>query len=72
MGGWLLSCGKHKINFLMEFLKSTHCHPHFTTELLKKKSEQNEWVFNWTIDTVKNVGHDYRKMSENSIEWIKN
>jgi hypothetical protein len=38
----------------------------------KKKSEQNEWVFNWTIDTVKNVGHDYRKMSENSIEWIKN
>ena len=38
----------------------------------KKKSEQNEWVFNWTIDTVKNVGHDYRKMSKNSIEWIKN
>ncbi len=38
----------------------------------KKLSEQNEWSFNWVIDTVKNVGHDYRKMSENSIEWIKN
>ncbi|WP_422104039.1 hypothetical protein [Winogradskyella sp.] len=38
----------------------------------KKLSEQNEWSFNWKIDTVKNVGHDYRKMSENSIKWIKN
>lgn len=37
----------------------------------KKISRQNEWSFNWTIDTVKNVGHDYRKMSENSIGWIK-
>ncbi|WP_420387262.1 hypothetical protein [Roseivirga sp.] len=33
-------------------------------------SEQNDWSFNWTIDTVKNVGHDYRKMSESSIKWI--
>ncbi len=38
----------------------------------KKLSEQNEWSFNWTIDTVKNVGHDYRKMSESSIQWITN
>jgi hypothetical protein len=36
MGGWLLCSGKHKINFLMEFLKSPHCHPHFTTEPLYK------------------------------------
>lgn len=35
-------------------------------------SKQNQWSFNWTIDTVKNVGHNYRKMSENSIKWIKN
>lgn len=38
----------------------------------KKLSEQNEWSFNWAIDTVKNVGHDYRKMSESSIQWITN
>jgi predicted esterase len=29
------------------------------------------WTFNWQIDTIKNVGHDYRKMSETAFEWIK-
>ncbi|GGG97484.1 hypothetical protein GCM10011416_14380 [Polaribacter pacificus] len=24
---------------------------------------QNNWIFNWEMDTVKNVGHDYWKMS---------
>ena len=36
----------------------------------EKLSKRNNWLFNWRIDTVKNVGHDYRKMSENAIEWI--
>tara|TARA_R110000868_G_scaffold246371_1_gene502993 strand:- start:73 stop:312 length:240 start_codon:yes stop_codon:yes gene_type:complete len=38
----------------------------------KKLKNKNNWEFNWTIDTLKNVGHDYKKMSENAIEWIKN
>ncbi|QCK15618.1 hypothetical protein [Mangrovivirga cuniculi] len=33
-------------------------------------SNQYSWTFNWKIDTVSNVGHDYRKMSENSVGWI--
>ncbi|PQB05732.1 hypothetical protein [Aureitalea marina] len=37
----------------------------------KKLSEQKNWVFNWAIDTVKNTGHDYKKMSETSIKWIE-
>ncbi|MEM6737665.1 MAG: hypothetical protein AAGA10_29800 [Bacteroidota bacterium] len=36
----------------------------------ERLSKQNDWVFNWKIDTIKNVGHDYRKMSQNAIEWI--
>jgi hypothetical protein len=24
------------------------------------------------MDTIKNVGHEYKKMSENAIKWIKN
>ncbi len=32
---------------------------------------KNNWTFNWEIDTIKNVGHDYKKMSENAIKWIK-
>jgi hypothetical protein len=42
MGGWLLSCGKHKINFLMEFLKSPRHLPHFTTEPLDKIKKKNK------------------------------
>lgn len=33
---------------------------------------KNNWIFNWKIDTIENVGHNYKKMSESSIEWIKN
>lgn len=29
------------------------------------------WEFNWRIDTVNNVGHDYIKMSKNAVEWLK-
>ena len=32
---------------------------------------KNNWTFNWEIDTIKNVGHDYKKMSENAIKWIR-
>ena len=38
----------------------------------KELKNKNNWEFNWTIDTIKNVGHDYKKMSKNAIEWIKN
>jgi len=38
------------------------------TELASK----NDWTFNWEMDTIKNIGHDYKKMSENTIEWLKN
>ena len=33
-------------------------------------SQQQNWSFNWSIDTVKNVGHNYREMSKKAIEWI--
>ncbi|WMI64108.1 hypothetical protein RBH94_08490 [Aestuariibaculum sp. YM273] len=32
----------------------------------------NNWKFNWTIDTIKNTGHNYKEMSENAIEWLTN
>ncbi|MCO6357547.1 hypothetical protein [Roseivirga pacifica] len=36
----------------------------------KELVDKNNWEFNWTIDTVKNTGHNYKKMSESAIEWI--
>lgn len=36
----------------------------------KEFANQNALIFNWKIDTVKNVGHDYIKMSEKSIEYF--
>ncbi|WP_418514086.1 hypothetical protein [Corallibacter sp.] len=42
----------------------------FNTNIEMKN--KNSWVFNWEIDTIKNVGHNYKKMSESSIEWITN
>ncbi len=41
-------------------------------EYSKDYAIKNEFTFNWKADTVKNVGHDYKKMSESSIDWIKN
>lgn len=38
----------------------------------KKLKNKNNWTFNWSLDTIKNVGHDYKRMSANAIEWIKN
>jgi predicted esterase len=38
----------------------------------KELKNKNNWTFNWEMDTIKNVGHDYKKMSKNAIEWIKN
>jgi pimeloyl-ACP methyl ester carboxylesterase len=38
----------------------------------KELTNKNNWTFNWKIDTIKNVGHDYKKMSENAIERLKN
>lgn len=38
----------------------------------RKLMNENNWTFNWEVDTIKNVGHDYKKMSASAIEWIKN
>ncbi|WP_319590425.1 hypothetical protein [uncultured Draconibacterium sp.] len=38
----------------------------------KEMKNKNNWTFNWEIETIKNVGHDYKKMSESAIKWIKN
>ncbi|PWL28500.1 hypothetical protein [uncultured Roseivirga sp.] len=51
--------GKHRLERGSNFFRAN-----------KSLSEKNGWSFNWSIDTVKNVGHDYRKMSENSVKWI--
>ncbi|UII24899.1 hypothetical protein LVD15_16495 [Fulvivirga maritima] len=37
----------------------------------KELTNKNNWSFNWEIDTVKNVGHNYKKMSESAVELIK-
>lgn len=37
----------------------------------KLKNDKN-LTFNWTMDTIKKVGHDYKQMSKNAIESIKN
>lgn len=39
-------------------------------EHAKEHAINNDLQFNWKIDTVKNVGHDYKKMSESAILWI--
>lgn len=31
---------------------------------------KNNWTFNWEMDTVENVGHDYKKMSKNAVKWL--
>ncbi len=36
----------------------------------KEVGNTNHWQFNWTIDTIKNTGHNYKKMSKSAIEWI--
>lgn len=38
----------------------------------KDLASKNNWTFNWEIDTVKNVGHNYRKMSESAVRWLMN
>ncbi|WP_052823404.1 hypothetical protein [Neotamlana sedimentorum] len=41
-------------------------------EANKEWGSKNNWTFNWKIDTIKNVGHDYKKMSKNAIKWVEN
>ncbi|WP_224484722.1 hypothetical protein [Robertkochia aurantiaca] len=36
-------------------------------EALTKK---HHWKFNWAIDTVSKVGHDYKTMSVNAAKWL--
>lgn len=34
-------------------------------------TSDRDLTFNWKIDTVKNVGHNYRKMSGSALKWIR-
>ena len=36
----------------------------------KKLTNKNNWSYNWKIDTIKNVGHNYKKMSKNAMKWL--
>ena len=36
----------------------------------KKLTNENNWSYNWQIDTIKNVGHNYKKMSKNAMKWL--
>lgn len=36
----------------------------------KELNKNHNWIFNWELDTVKQVGHDYKKISEHAVEWI--
>ena len=35
-------------------------------------AQERSWYFNWKIDTIQNVGHDYRKMSSNAVKYLVN
>lgn len=36
----------------------------------KELSATHKWNFNWELDTIPNVGHDYKKMSLHAAEWL--
>ena len=36
----------------------------------KELKDRHNCTFNWEMDIIENVGHDYKKMSENAIAWI--
>lgn len=38
----------------------------------RKLKNKKNWMFNWEMDTIKDVGHDYKRMSENAVGWLKN
>ncbi len=38
----------------------------------KELKTKNDWTFNWKMDTIKGVRHDYKEMSKSAIVWIKN
>lgn len=40
--------------------------------LNRELANNRNWLFNWNIDTVPNVGHDYMEMSKSAVEWITN
>ncbi len=43
------------------------------SNFFKKASQlavEKSWQFNWKIDTVLKVGHDYKKMSANAVKYI--
>lgn len=37
-----------------------------------KLAKEKSWEFNWKIDTIENVGHNYREMSSQAVKYIAN
>lgn len=37
----------------------------------KKYSKRENHSFKWSIDTIENVGHDYKKMAKNAIKYLE-
>ena len=53
--------GEHRLARGLNFYKTAF-------NLAEKKS----WDFNWKVDTIKNVGHNYREMSKQAIKYLVN
>ena len=51
--------GKHRLERGSNFYKTA-------SDLAKEK----RWDFNWEIDTIQNVGHNYREMSSHAVKYI--
>jgi len=51
--------GKHRLERGSNFYKTA-------SDLAKEK----RWDFNWEIDTIPNVGHNYREMSSHAVKYI--
>lgn len=43
----------------------------FFNAAMELKNEESI-PFNWEMDTVKNVGHNYKEMSKSAIKWLEN
>ncbi len=59
--GLAMQQGKHRLERGSNFYKTANT-------LAKEKS----WDFNWEIDTIPNVGHNYREMSSQAVKYIVN
>lgn len=53
--------GKHRLERGSNFFENA-------SNLAQEKS----WDFNWELDTIQNVGHNYREMSSQAVKYIAN